>query len=142
MPGGAIDMEEIRTAQLMQLDDDADAQTKLAFRTLFDRTLGKNLSISNRFGTNLASVTVAKSKYRQLILTLSGMFLGLLVGLIMKFLLPETVSSAISGNLFAPVSTMFLNALKLVVTPALRRSSAIPVNLWITVSSFFLPESP
>lgn len=122
--GSAIDMEEIRAAQLMQLDAEADAQTKLAFRTLFDRTLGKNLSISNRFGTNQAVISVAKSKYRQLILTLSGMFLGLLVGIIMKLALPEAVSSAISGNLFAPVSTMFLNALKLVVAPLVLLSIA------------------
>ena len=46
-----------------------------------------------------------------------GLGLGILVGIILKQAAPEAVSGAISANVFSPIYTLFMNALKLIVGP-------------------------
>ena len=115
--GSAFALSEIGNAAHFELDAEDDAKSESVIRELLSRILNSNLSVTSRKGVNTATILVVKSKYRQLYLTIGALFAGLAVGLLMKALVPEAANAAISANLFTPVSTMFLNALKMVVAP-------------------------
>ena len=115
--GSPFDSAEIRNAGAFRLDDDGDEMEKAALDSLYERVMGDSLSIHNRHGLNLAVLTVYRSKYRQLIVTLIALALGLLLGAVMKQFLPAGICDSVSENVLAPVSTMFLNALKTIVAP-------------------------
>ena len=125
--GSAIDSAEIRNAGAFRLDEDADEMENAVLASLFERVMGDNLSVRNRNGTNQVVLTVHRSKYRQLILTLTALALGLLAGIVLKSFLPADICAAVSTNVFAPVSTMFLNALKMIVGPLVLFSIATSI---------------
>ncbi len=62
-------------------------------------------------------VQMEQSKYKQLILNFSALFAGVLLGIILKYTCPDAVIQALIKNLLSPVTTMFLNALKVIVGP-------------------------
>ena len=111
--GSAFDVSAVEEGLLIAEDEESAA----VLRHLFERVMDENVSVRNRRGLNTAVIRVTASRYRQLVFTIGALFLGLLVGFIMKGVLPEAISSAVTQNLFAPVNTMFLNALKMVVAP-------------------------
>lgn len=94
-----------------------DEESMELVRRLVDRVLGGNVTVRNRKGLNTAVIKVSSSPYRQLVLTVGALVLGLLAGFVMKGVLPEGFNSVVTDNLFAPVTAMFLNALKMVVAP-------------------------
>ena len=115
--GSAFALSEIGNAAHFELDAEDDAKSESVIRELLSRILNSDLSVTNKKGVNTATIRVAKSKYRQLYLTIGALFAGIAAGLLMKALVPEAANTAISANLFTPVSTMFLNALKMIVAP-------------------------
>ena len=125
--GSAFDSAEIRNAGAFRLDEDADEMENAVLGSLFERVMGDNLSVRNRNGINQIVLTVHRSKYRQLILTLTALALGLLAGIVLKSFLPADICAAVSTNVLAPVSTMFLNALKMIVGPLVLFSIATSI---------------
>ena len=125
--GSAFDSTEIRNSGAFRLDEDADEMENAVLGSLFERVMGDNLSVRNRNGANQIVLTVHRSKYRQLILTLSALVLGLLAGIVLKSFLPADICAAVSTNVLAPVSTMFLNALKMIVGPLVLFSIATSI---------------
>ena len=86
-----------------------------------------SLSLRHRQGANYATIAVSRSAYRQLIMTLCALAAGMAAGLIMKAVLPAGLCTAVSANVFSPVSSMFLNALKKIVGPLVLFSIASSV---------------
>ncbi len=126
-PGSALDISELQEARAFT-PEDADDSAADALRMLYERLTKDRLSLHARKGINYATISVAKSKYRQLIMTLCALAAGLVVGIIMKSVsLPENVTGVLKDNLFGPVSTMFLNALKMIVGPLVMFSIASSV---------------
>ena len=111
--GAAFDRSELESS--LYLDDDPEANAVIS--GLVSRITDHTLTLRHLGGTNFAAVQAAKPRYRQLILTLGALLAGLLTGLLMQAVLPEAVNTAVAANLFTPVATMFLNALKMVVGP-------------------------
>ena len=97
--------------------DVEDAEAMEIVRRLTERVLGENVAVRNRKGLNTTVIKISSSPYKPLILTVGALFLGILAGFLMKGLLPEAFNTAVTENLFAPVTAMFLNALKMVVAP-------------------------
>ena len=114
--GEPFGMEAVEQGfRIVGTEDDEESMELV--RRLIDRTLSGNVTIRNRNGLNITVIKVSASPYRQLITTVGALILGILAGCLMKSILPEAFNSAVTGNLFAPVTTMFLNALKMVVAP-------------------------
>lgn len=111
--GTAFQTEDVRSSLLM----DDDPETDGILRSMANRILGNRLSIRHRNGVNHATIQVAASRYKRLALTLGSLAAGLIAGVIMRKVLPAGTNAAIADNLFTPISTMFLNALKMVVGP-------------------------
>ena len=101
----------------LSFDGDMTPDEALVIQNLVNRVSGDHVRIAHRKGLNLCTVSVKASEYKSLISILCALGLGILFGLIMKFLLPESWSQAVSSHILSPISTMFLNALKTVVAP-------------------------
>ncbi len=115
--GSAFDSTEIRNSGVFQMDDEANEMESAVLGSLFERVMGDSLFIGNRRGINYVNLTVQRSKYRQLILTMTALVLGLLAGVVLKQAIPGNLCRAVSTNVLTPVSAMFLNALKMIVGP-------------------------
>ena len=111
--GTALDRSEVETLP----DIDGDPESSAAIREILSRLLCGTLSLKYHGGINTAVVQAAKPRFKQLALTLGALLAGLLTGLLLNAVLPESTNTAINTNLFTPVATMFLNALKMVVGP-------------------------
>ena len=103
--------------QQLTYDGDMTPEEALAVQNLVNRVSGEHVHITHRKGLNLCTVQVKQSEYKSLLAVLCGLGLGVVFGLMMKFLLPANVSGAITEHLLSPISTMFLNALKAMVAP-------------------------
>ena len=91
------------------------------------RIMGDNISIYNRSGINNCKINISKSKYLALFKILAGLVLGLLVGWLLELCLPSTIVAGISDNILSSISTLFLNAIKMVVAPLVLFSMASSV---------------
>ena len=111
VPFDASDLEE-----QMGLDEDWAPDEQLVVQNLVRRVCGEQFHITNRNGVNLCSIAVKASSYKKLFEILSALGLGLLFGFLLK-LLPAEWSKLLTSNLLSPISTMFLNALKMIVGP-------------------------
>ena len=111
--GAKLEIPEFMTS----LDDADDPEAEEVIRNIVLKAYQDNLDMKYRNGTNTVSIRVAASRYRQLLLTLGAMVLGILTGAILKMFTPQAFMDILSDNLFSPVSTMFLNAVKFVVAP-------------------------
>ncbi|MER2056390.1 MAG: hypothetical protein ABTB30_13995, partial [Clostridia bacterium] len=106
--GTGFDLSEVQSS----LETGEDPEMDAVISDLVSRITGNVLTLRNRNGINRASIQVAAPHYKHLILTLGSLVAGILVGILLRKILPEDVNAAINTNLFTPISTMFLNALK------------------------------
>lgn len=102
---------------ITSLVDADDPEAEEVIRNIVLKAYQDNLNMKYRNGINTVSIRVAASRYRQLLLTLGAMVLGIFTGIILKMFAPQTFTAILSDDLFSPVSTMFLNAVKFVVAP-------------------------
>ena len=93
-----------------------DEEANDAIRRMMQKLIGNRLECQNRRGVNHVVLRGRRSPYEGLIHTLIALALGLAAGLLIKFALPGS-AKAISENLFTPVYTVFMNALKMIVGP-------------------------
>lgn len=125
--GSEMQLSEFQQAKDYGLED-SDESTGRAMNGLYERVMKDRLSLRRRQGVNYAAIAVSKSRYRQLILTVVALVAGILGGVILKGLdMPENVYSFLANDLFSSVSTVFLNALKMIVGPLVLFSIASSV---------------
>ena len=99
--GDQFDIADLQS--LFDYSDEMDVETEVVIRNLMNKVLGDNITISNKRHVNIADIQVKVSQYQQLIYTLLALGLGLLVGLVFKFFVPDFITAAISENIFASV---------------------------------------
>ena len=102
---------------MTSLADADDPEAEEVIRNIVLKAYQDNLDMKYRNGINTVSIRVTASRYRQLLLTLGAMVLGIFTGIILKMFVQQTFTVILSDDLFSPVSTMFLNAVKFVVAP-------------------------
>lgn len=99
------------------LEDSDDPEAEEVIRNIVLKAYQDDLDMKYRNGVNSVTIRVAASRYKQLILTIGALILGVLVGAVLKAFASQSCMDMLSDNLFSPVSTMFLNAVKFVVAP-------------------------
>ena len=97
--------------------DELDGPTADAVRKLTAKLFDDRLSITHSLGLNICRLTLKERTKNSLLSTIIGLISGLLVGLAIKNLCPESVSSFLGTQIFASGSSMFTNALKAIVAP-------------------------
>ena len=111
---GDVEVGDIFDAAQQQADDDA-VQSML--RDMLLKANRGFLSLKNIKGVNQATILVAKIRHAMAVYTLAALFGAVAVGLLMKALVPQGISDALDSYVFTSVSTVFLNALKMIVCP-------------------------
>lgn len=97
--------------------EDIGPDTELTIRNMILRSVVKDLKYRHRNGINSVRITVVKSKRAMLYKTLGAMALAIVLGILLRLLAPERFCAGLNDMLLVPVKTMFMNALKMVVTP-------------------------
>lgn len=97
--------------------EDLGPDAERTIRNMILRSVVEDLKYRNRNGVNTVRITVSKSKRAMLYKTLGAMVLAILIGVLLRLAAPEAVCAGLNENLLVPVKTMFMNALKMVVTP-------------------------
>ena len=105
---------------------DMGANTEDAIRRIMVKSFDDQLKYRNNKGRNHVRITAVTSRYAFLYMTLTGLFLGLICGLLMK-VLPEGLTGAINDNVFSLITTVFMNGLQTVVGPVVFFSIASTV---------------
>ena len=121
-------VSDIEEKMLLGKKSDKNDEANTVIRGLMDRLFGKTLTIRNDRGVNHVTQTVIRSSYATLIYTLSALILGVLTGLMIQHFLPAETGKAISGYVFAPIYTVFINALKMIVAPLVFFSIAASIS--------------
>ena len=88
-----------------------------SIRDLFLKSFERKLDYAHINGKNIVKITAVRSRYASLYMTLTGMILGLLAGIMMKVGLSSDICALLNNVFFTQVTTVFMNALKMVVGP-------------------------
>ncbi len=88
-----------------------------SIRNIILGSLANNLKYRHKNGTNFIQMTIVRSKRAFLYQTLGAMAAAVIVGLILSSALPADVNKTLNSMIFAPVKTMYMNALKMIVAP-------------------------
>ncbi len=115
--GREFDPFESETDGLFLSNDISDKTKQRAIRSILLKSLENNLKFTHHNGVNTARITVGKSETKRLYLTALAAVLGLLIGFMIKTVLPEVISTNLEYYFLVPVKTMFFNALKIVIGP-------------------------
>lgn len=111
--GAPFDIADIADASV----EHEDPEVQSVIRSLMQKLLGGTVAVTCSRGRIHATVSVKKSPQKQLFKTLAGLALGTLAGIFVRLCLPPSVQSVLCADVFDVVSTVFLNAIKIVVTP-------------------------
>ena len=114
--GEPFDIGEIGRRLYFNEQPDQGEEANDVIQQMLKKLLGDSLECQNQHGVNRVTLRVKKSPYAALIYTLIALVLGLAAGLLIKVALPDA-AKAVSDNLFTPVYTVFMNALKMIVGP-------------------------
>ncbi|MCR4842896.1 MAG: dicarboxylate/amino acid:cation symporter, partial [Eubacterium sp.] len=132
MGGREFDPFEIRN----DMSDEVDVEDEDTIRAILFRSAGQNYKYANRGDVNKVEISISEPQSAAVALTLIGMFLGIVIGLIMKFVLPAFVSDGINMYLFSPIRTMFMNMLKVIIAPVIFFSIVTCFSQFKSISEF------
>lgn len=116
-PGSEYDLSKSVDSAKLLLDDPDEEDAQEVLRNIVLKSTAEDLKYRHRNGINHIRMVVVRSKKEFLYKTLGAMFLAVIVGVLLSLLKDNPVPSALNKNLFSPISTMYLNALKMVVAP-------------------------
>lgn len=86
-------------------------------RDILLRANKDQLRYKNKKGTNIVEITVRKNPHAMVMRTMFALAAAIVIGLAMKAVVPDTISEIVNDTFLTSISTMFLNALKMVVGP-------------------------
>lgn len=116
-PGRQFDPFKRSDASWVSVADMDSEEAADAARAILLKAQGEKLKFSSKAGRNSVRIISGQSERSQLILTFAALILGLLFGVLMTAVLPESVSSGLSTYVLVPIRTMFMNALKIIIAP-------------------------
>ena len=77
---------------------------------------------------NLVEITVQKNPHAMVLHTMLALIAAIVIGVLMKVFVPSGVNEALNNTIFTSISTMFLNALKMIVGPVVFFSIACCIS--------------
>ncbi len=102
--------------------------TEEEIRAILLRSFQNKIKYTHKAHENRVQITISKSRYRMLCLTMTGMVLGILTGVLIHAFLPEATADWINDNILTTVTTMFMNSLKIIIAPVVFLSIATSVS--------------
>ena len=96
-----------------------DEEAEQAIRGILLKSQGDKLKISHKNGINRIRILAGQSNQQMVLHTTAALLMGLLCGLLMKFVFPAVLADGLETYLLDPIKTMFMNALKIVIGPVI-----------------------
>lgn len=75
------------------------------------------LRYKNKNNVNMVEIMVQKNPHAMVMQTMFALAAAIVAGMLMKTFVPDTVNTTLNDTVFTSISTMFLNALKMIVGP-------------------------
>lgn len=116
--GSTIDL-----ANVLNADDSGDlheeygAETAETIRNMVLRSNAKDISYKHFSGYNVISILVARNDNMGLMDVALAILLAVITGVILRLCLPTEMELRLSDAFFAPLYTVFLNAIKMIMAP-------------------------
>lgn len=108
------DLESLRTGiDISELED----EQAVMISHMLIRALSDDLKLRHSRGINFAQLNIRTAKAEHNKTVLLFMLSGILLGLLLRFLCPDAVCGFVSANIFSVGSTLFMNAVKMIVAP-------------------------
>lgn len=86
-------------------------------RDLLLKANEEKLHYKNKNNVNMVEITVQKNPHAMVLHTMLALLAAIILGVLMKVFVPSGVNEALNNTVFTSISTMFLNALKMIVAP-------------------------
>ena len=99
-------------ASLDVLADDGSAVQNIVMRSF-----GDNVRYRHTKGYNLIHIKAYRSQYYGLYRTLGALMLAVITGIALRLFATEDISMQINADILSPISTLFMNALKMCAVP-------------------------
>ena len=116
-PGNDYEFDSSLNIGVSLESEEVGEDAERVIRTMILSSFAKDLKYKNQNGLNSVRITILRSNKKQLYYTIVALFLAVVMGLVCKTLLPSSLILFMADNIFTPVKTMFMNALKMVVAP-------------------------
>ena len=100
-------------------DDVPETDSQQAIRSILLKSMGDKLKYSHKNGVNSARIIVGQAERSALVTTLVALGLGIVCGLLMKYVLPANITAGVTNYALDPVKTMFMNSLKIIIGPVI-----------------------
>ncbi|MCQ2185743.1 MAG: dicarboxylate/amino acid:cation symporter [Bacteroidales bacterium] len=116
--GSEIDLAKVLSgADTSDIGDEYGIETADAVRNMVLRSYARDISYRHFSDVNVISIKVQRGENMGLMDVLIAIVLAVISGIVLRLCLPEGMGMKLSDNLFAPVYTAFLNAIKMVMAP-------------------------
>ena len=97
--------------------DGMSGATEEEIRGVLIRSFRDQMKFSYRGNENCVQITIARSRYRMLVLTMAGLVLGILCGILFRSILSAAACEWIDKNIMETITTVFMNSLKIIIAP-------------------------
>ena len=98
-------------------DDETAIDSQDTIRSILLKSMGDKLKYTHRNGVNSAKIIVGQAEKSMLVNTVIALVLGVVFGLLIKFVIPGNVSHYIADYGLDTVKTLFMNAIRIIVGP-------------------------
>lgn len=134
--GSEFTLEDTESAELGVEMEGMDDEQQAAIRGLLLREFSGAIQIKHTRGINHAEVYADEKTRRSSNTTLLCMALGIVLGVVLRAVLPAAAAGWLSVNIFSLVSNLFMNAIKMVVAPLVFFSIAESMTGFADMRSF------
>lgn len=115
-------------------EDEADDDQARVIRGLVLQSFGSRLKYKHRDGKNTVRIEAQRSPYTFLYQTMSCLAAAVVLGVLCRLAVPQEAYLALNDTLLEPVRTMFINALKIIVSPVVFFSLVISIAQFSNLS--------
>lgn len=98
-------------------EDGIDEEVSGVISGIFRKLGNENVSVKHFSKRNTVTVTARRSPYEKVIRSFTAILLGVIAGILIKTLLPENAVRFVSNEICSTVTTLFFNAIKMVIGP-------------------------
>ncbi len=100
-------------------DDEALSEdaSQSVIRSVLLRSFGENFKYINKKHVNRIRIVAGQSEQKVNNSALYALVLGIVLGALAKFLLPQTVNDSLCLYLLDPIKTLFMNAIRIIIAP-------------------------
>lgn len=134
VPGQEFPFSEKVMPLGFSLEEEGEGDQARVIRGLVLQSFGSRLKYKHRDGKNTVRIEAQRSPYAFLYQTMSCLLAAVLLGVLCRLAIPQATYLALNDMVLEPGRTMFVNALKIVVSPVVFFSLVISIAQFSNLS--------